>query len=429
MAVPKLDRRILLGGLACTPLLTVAAAVAERRLPATPASSAATDAGYWDAARRLYKVSDSLINLENGYWGIMAEPVKDEFKRLTDVVNSDNTIWARSKAGADLEAVRIAVAGALGCNKDEIALTRGASEALQVLISGYNKLKPGDTVMFADLDYDAMQYAMSWLKDRRGVNVVRFPIPEPATRANVLAAYDEQLKANPATKLLLLTHISHRTGLMMPVREISDMARARGADVIVDAAHSWGQVDLKAPDLGADFVGFNLHKWIGAPLGCGCFYIKGGRLADIDRQYGDEDSPATDIRSRVHTGTINFAAWLAIPTALALHEEMGPGAKEARFRHLRDRWVNQARGIDGVEVLTPDDPTMSAGITSFRLKGRVDAAANNALVASLRDKHRIMTVRRGGIANGHAIRITPAPYTSEADMDALVAALKVVAQG
>ncbi len=417
------NRRALLIGLGTAAL---AAPALARSLPALPTANLGADTSYWQAVRGLYSVTPDMVNLENGYWGIMAEPVKAEYKRLTDFVNFENTVYARTKIGADLDNVRAPLAEFLGVAREEIALSRGATEALQALISGYNKLKAGDTVLYADLDYDSMQYAMNWLKDRRGVEVAKFDIPEPATRQAVLDAYDAALKANPKTKLLLLTHISHRTGLMMPVKEIAAMAKARGADVILDAAHSWGQVAFKARDLGVDFIGFNLHKWIGAPLGVGMIYIARERLADIDPYMADEDFKADDIRSRLHTGTTNFAAQLTVPTALALHREVGPEAKEARYRHLRNYWVAKARELKGVEIQTPDDPSMVAGITSFALAGKRSPADVNAIVAELRDKHKVMTVRRGGVAKGNTIRISPAPYIMEADLDRFVAALAVV---
>ena len=175
-----------------------------------------------------------------------------------------------------------------------------------------------------------------------------------------------------------------------------------------------------------DFIGFNLHKWIGAPLGVGFIYIAKSRLGDIDRAMGDEDWAPTDIRSRVHTGTYNFASVLALPGALALHQQIGPRAKALRLRYLRDYWVSRVRGFKGMEILTPDDPGMAAGITSFRLTGKGTAADNNAVVAQLRDQFGIFTVRRGGVAKGQCIRVSPAIYTSEAELDRLVKALEVI---
>jgi isopenicillin-N epimerase len=397
--------------------------------PALDGAALATHPTYWAAVRSLYAVTPQMLNLENGYWGIMAEPVRLEYIAKTDQVNRENSIYARTQFGRDADDARKLLAAAVGAAPEEIAFTRGATEALQLLIGGYNKLSPGDTVLYADLDYDSMQYAMNWLKERRGVNVVKFSIPEPATRAAVLLTYQKALADNPKAALLLLTHVSHRTGLVMPVAEIAAQARARGVDVILDAAHSWGQIDFKVEQLGVDFIGFNLHKWIGAPLGVGFMYIAKSRLPDIDRAMADEDWPANDIRSRVHTGTSNFAGILSLPAALALHQQIGPNAKALRLRHLRDYWVSRARTIRGVEILTPDEPGMAAGITSFRLAGKTSAADNNAIVAQLREKHGIFSVRRGGIARGQCVRISPALYTMEADLDRFVAALDAIAAG
>lgn len=222
------------------------------------------------------------------------------------------------------------------------------------------------------------------------------------------------------------THVSHRTGFVMPVTEIARIAKAKGIDTIVDAAHSWGQIDFRVSDLESDFVGFNLHKWIGAPLGVGFLYIKKDRLADIDRDMGDEDFAQDDIRSRVHTGTVNFATVLTVPTAVVLHQQIGAPAKQARLRYLRDYWVSRARGFRDIEILTPDEAGSYGAITSFRLAGKTSKADNEAIVVKLRDNHKIMTVRRAGVAKGQCIRVTPALFTDEADLDRLVEALAVV---
>ncbi|WP_342739980.1 aminotransferase class V-fold PLP-dependent enzyme [Bradyrhizobium sp. B117] len=389
-------------------------------------AACARDKHYWDAVRALYAVTRDLVNLENGYWGILAEPVRREFIRQIDKVNYENTYYVRQRSGADFEDVRTKVAEAVGAAVEEIAFTRGATEALQLLIGGYNRLKRGEAVLYADLDYDAAQYAMNSLKARRGVEVVKFNVPEPATRQAVLDAYARALEANPKTRVLLLTHVSNRTGLVMPVAEIVRMAKARNIDTIVDAAHSWGQLDFKVGELGADFVGFNLHKWIGAPLGVGFLYIRKHRLADIDRYMGDEDFPEIDIRSRVHTGTVNFATVLTVPAALALHQEIGASKKQARLRYLRDYWVSRVRAFKDIEILTPDETDLYGAITSFRLAGKTGTADNDAIVAQLRDGYKVLTVRRAGVAKGQCIRVTPGLHTQEQDLDRLVEALALV---
>nr|WP_279630523.1 aminotransferase class V-fold PLP-dependent enzyme [Paraburkholderia aspalathi] len=252
-------------------------------------------------------------------------------------------------------------------------------------------------------------------------------MPEPATRQAVLDTYARAFAQYPRTRLLLLTHASHRTGLIMPVAEIAQMAKARDIDVIVDAALTWGQIDFKVTDLHADFVGFNLHKWMGAPLGVGFMYIRKERLPDIDRAFCDEDNPPDDIRSRVHSGTTNTANVMTIPAALAFHDSIGIQNKCARLRYLREYWVSRVRDVKNVQILTPDDPRCYGAITSFRIKDKTTKNDNVRIVNQMYDQHKVFTTRRGGIAAGDCVRVTTAVFTSPADLDRLVAAIEDVA--
>lgn len=418
-----------LGSLAFGAPSTAAAAPGRspRPLPRAPQRSAAalaTDETYWSRVARSYDVSTEVTNLENGYFGVVPDVVAAEFRSRSDEIVRRSSYYMRTEMGADWEKQRLRTAQVAGCDVSEIALTRGATEALQKLIAGYNKIGPGDVALYSDLDYDSMQYAMEWLKDRRGCTVVKGAIPEPATYDNVLAYYEKLLGDNPKAKLLLLTHVSHRTGLLIPVREISEMAARRGVDVIVDAAHSWGQIDFDVRDLKAPFVGFNFHKWMGCPLGVGWMYIAKDRLADIDRDYADEDYPADDIQSRIHTGTANTANTLTISTALSFHEAVGVQNKQARLRYLRDLWVEPSRELKRLQILTPDDPRMYGALTAFRVEGRTTKDDSTAIAKWLLDKHNIFTVRRGGVAAGEVIRVTPALYNTPDDSRRLAAALR-----
>ena len=389
--------------------------------PAGDASRVAQDEAYWERVAAHYRVTDKVINLEAGYWGMMPAPVADEYARHIDRVNRESSFYARRSYGGDLANVRRRVATFLRVDPGEIAFARSATESLYALIGGYNKLKAGDAVLYADLDYPAMQNAMQSLAARRAVEPIRIAIPEPPTYDNVMSAYAAALDKHPNVRLVLLTHVSNKTGLVIPSAALTALARSRGADTIVDAAHAIGQIDLAIPDLGADFVGFNLHKWIGAPLGVAAFYIRQSRLADVDRMMGEQGD---SIDSRIHTGTTNFAAFLTIPAALDFHELVGRAHKAARLRYLRDRWVGAVRDLSHVQVLTPDDPRMSAGITSFRLRGKPSPADNDRIVDTLLSKHGIFTRRSAGVDGGDCVRVTPALYTKPADVDRLATALR-----
>ncbi|MCC6771881.1 MAG: aminotransferase class V-fold PLP-dependent enzyme [Gemmatimonadaceae bacterium] len=386
----------------------------------------ARDEAYWRRVASRYRVMAGTTNMEAGFFGMMASPVLAAYHRNIDLANGASSYFARRDFPDIAQKARERVATALGAKPTELAFSRNATEALQALIGQYNGVKAGDTVMYADLDYNAMQYSMNALAERTGATVARFDMPEPASHDAIMAAYTTALDANPRTKLLLLTHCNNKTGLITPIKEIATLARARGANVIVDAAHSFGQVPLSFDDLGADFVGLNLHKWIGAPVGAGALYIREGRLSAIDRAHGDP-GPLTSIDSRIHTGTSHFAIVMTIPDALDFQDEIGVENKAARLRFLRDRWAIPARAIPGVDILTPDEPELVGAITSFRLHGRGDRAANLAAAATLVDEFKLFTVYRNGLAKGDCVRVTPALYNTPADADRLVAALRVMA--
>lgn len=398
-------------------------------LAASTRGAAAIEAsGKWEGLAAHYDVAPDFINLENAYYGVMPTPVADDFKRNIDYLNRQNSHYLRSQFDrAGIEAIRASLAEHAGVATGEIAITRGATESLQNLIANYRPLKAGDTVMVGNLDYDTMIDAMNDLARRRGANVATVRIPEPATRQAVIDTYEQALRQHPRTRLLLLTHVSHRTGLVIPVAEIVALAKRRNVDVIVDIAQSWGQLDFRIPDLGADFVGANLHKWIGAPLGLGFLYIRESRLQDIDIQLGNSNYPATDIRARVHAGTVNAAAVMTIPAALKYHGQIPLAERGARLRELRDYWVRQVLDVPGVQILTPEEPGMYGAVTSFRLRGKTSFEDNVALAKKLMDDHGIFTVARNGPVGGACIRVTPAFFTRTADLDKLVAAIRALA--
>jgi len=384
--------------------------------------------GDWDALARSYDVAPDVVNLENAYFGIMARPVLEAYQRNVDLLNRANSHYLRTRFDrTEVEAIRARLAAHTGVGVRELAITRNATEALQNLIEGYRLLRPDDTLMMGNLDYDIMQDAMRGVAQRLGTALATVRLPEPATRQNVIDAYEDALRRHPRTRLLLLTHVSNRTGLVTPVAEIVRLARSRGVDVIVDIAQSWGQLDFRIPDLGADFVGANLHKWIGAPLCSGFMVVKEERLRDIAPRSGNSLYPDDDIRARVHAGTMDVAAVMTVPAALDFHGGIGLAERAARLRALRDRWVHGVLDLPAVQVLTPEDPAMYGAVTSFRLRGKTSFEENAALARRLLEEFGIFTVARTGPVGGACIRVTPSWFTRFEDLDRLAAAIKVLA--
>jgi len=376
-----------------------------------------------------YDVDRSIANLENAYWNVMARPVADEYFRKLSYVNRRNVPFVRGvlpdeSLPVELEKVRTSVARLINADVSEIALTRCGTESLQDLISGYNRLKPADSIVFADLDYDSMQNTMLFLKERRGVEPVTFSLPEPATTSSILAAYESVLRKTPRARLMLVTHLCHRTGLVNPVKEIIALARKHGVDCILDTAQAVGQMHVDMKEIDADFAGFSLHKWVGAPLGTGAVYIRKGRLADIDICLGNREDPSDSIDSRIYSGTYNFGAMLTIPAAIDFHNQLTVERKRERLQFMRNYWVSRVRDVDGVQILTPDDPERYGATTSFRLKGMYSFEQAKRVQDVFLAKHNVLTVARKGITNGAAVRVTPALYNTTSEIDRLVSAIK-----
>ncbi|MDL2183918.1 aminotransferase class V-fold PLP-dependent enzyme [Pseudomonas sp. ChxA] len=376
---------------------------------------------HWHAIAQRYELEPGPINLENGYFGRMSRAVRAQYLEHVAFINRSNSLYVRQRfeQGENVE-IRRQLAGLIDADPEAIAFTRNATEALQSLIRNYNGLRPGDQVLISDLEYDTVKGAMRWLAGVRGVEVVELAHAHPASFDSLVQTYRNAFVQYPRLKLMPLTHVTHRTGLVMPVKAIAKAAREHGVDVILDGAHALGQIEFNLAELGIQFAGFNLHKWIGAPLTLGFLYIAPERLADIDPDMGEFHYPASDVRARTSYSTPNFPALMTLPLVLEEHRNLGGStAKGARVNYLRDRWVSQVRGLQGIEVLTPDDPRLYCAITGFKFTGRDQTAMADRL---LKD-YDLFTTTRTGAAFGSCIRVTPGLVTSAADMDVLVNAI------
>lgn len=382
----------------------------------------ARDEMFWQTFADRYAVEPGPINLENGYFGRMSRTVIEEYQRNIELINRSNSVHVRQRFERDENlAILAQLADLIGVAAESVALTRNASDGLQSLIRNYNRLQPGDQVLICDLEYDTVKGAMRWLARHRGVEVIEIDHAHPASFDSLLATYRDAFARYPKLKLMALTHVTHRTGLVMPVKAIVAAAREHGIDVILDGAHALGQIEFKLDDLGVAFAGFNLHKWIGAPLTLGFMYIAPERLADIDPDMGEMHFPVTDIRARTPYSTPNIPALLTLPLVFEEHRAMGgSAAKGARLNYLRNRWVNAVRDLAGIDVMTPDDSRLYCGITAMRFTRHAD---QQAMAERLLKDYNLFTVTRSGAASGPCIRITPGLTTTAAHMDVLTQAL------
>lgn len=426
-------RRLLTGVAAGTAIATsgwariaTASATAAPSAEASPGDIARNEA-FWREVGASYDRTEGILNLEHGYWGKMARPVQQVYLDALRMVNAQNSFYARRDFDADEAEATRRIARALGAHADEIVITRNATEACHNLVRQYRGLGKGDAVLLADIDYPGFKTHMYWLREGRGVRVIEVELPPRANQAQIRDLYVRAFEDNPDLKLMLITHVSNQHGLVVPVADIAAEARARNIDVICDAAQSWGLLDFPIADLGVDWVAFNLHKWIGAPVGTGALYMRRGTLEQVAPYPGEQDPDGTSVAARTHPGTINFAARLAIPAALEYHEAVGPANKEARLRYLRSLWTSAAENMSHIEVLGGSDEASWTGIGSFRLAGRTSIEEAKQLQLRLEREFGIFSVVRKGLASGGCVRITPQVYNTPDEIARLVDAMRGLA--
>jgi len=387
--------------------------------PLAPATLA-EDETFWTALRAKYRLTPDYINLEHGYYSIQSNDVLDAFVASVREVNYHGSFYMRTRQVDDKLAARRQLASLAGCSVDELVITRNTTESLDTVIAGYD-WKPGDEAVMAAQDYGAMLDQFALQARRHGLKNTIVSLPnDPRSDAELVQLYANAI--TPKTRLLLLSHLVNITGQVLPVRAITAMAKARAVDVAVDGAHAFAQLDFRIPDLGADYYAASLHKWLGVPLGAGLLYVRRDKIAGLWPLFGDSGFADNDIRKLNHTGTHPVHTDLAIQHAVAFHSSIGTPRKEARMRYLQQYWTTQVRGARNIILNTPATATRAAGIANVGVAG----LEPGTLATTLLDRYRIWTVAidRPGV---RGVRITPNLYTTPAELDALVRALRELA--
>ncbi len=380
----------------------------------------AEDEKFWRTIRSQYRLTPDYINLENGYYSMQSQPVLDAFIKHVREINVEASRYLRTRQYDDKLAVRTRLATLAGCSPEELIITRNTTESLDTVIAGFD-WKPGDEAVMAEQDYGAMLDMFKLQARRYGIvnRVVSLPI-NPRSDDELVQLYESAI--TPRTRLLLVAHLVNITGQILPVAKITEMAHRHGVQVMVDGAHAFGQLDFAIPALGCDYYGTSLHKWLGAPLGAGFLYVRRDRIQPLWPIYSDTSMADTDIRKLNHTGTHPVHTDLGINDAIDYHLAIGVQRKEARLRFLQRYWTTRVRGTPKIVMNTPEDPARSCGIANVGVQGMTPAA----LCKELFDKYRIWTVAIDG-AVVHGARITPHLFTTTAELDQLVRALKEIA--
>ncbi|MFB3133591.1 MAG: aminotransferase class V-fold PLP-dependent enzyme [Rhodothermales bacterium] len=386
--------------------------------PGTP-EEIARDESFWLEVQQAFTVDRSLINLNSG--GVSPSPtiVQAAMKRHLDYSNEAPVYTMWQILEPQREGVRQRLARAFACDTEEIALTRNASEGLQICQLGFD-LKPGDEVLTTTQDYGRMITTFKQRERRDGIKLVQFRIPVPSEDPDEIVRLFEQ-NITEKTRLILMCHMINLSGQILPVKAVVQMARARGIPVIVDGAHTFAHFDFTHEDLDCDYYATSLHKWLLAPHGTGLLYVRKDKIKDLWPMMAATEKMDDNIRKFEEIGTHPAANYIAIAEALTFHQGIGPKRKEERLRYLRNYWAERLLQHDRVRLNTSLKPEFSCCIGNVQIEG-VDTVK---LKEHLWNQYRIIVV---SIMHKEfqGLRVTANVFTTLEELDRFTDAMEEV---
>ena len=392
-------------------------AVADR----TP-EDVAQDEFYWREIQEAFTLDGTLINLNNGNTCPSPRVVLDACKRYMDMSNM-LPVQYRSDIERHMQTIRRALGKEFGFDEDEVALTRNASESLQIVQNGLD-LKPGDEVITTDQDYPRMLTTWDQRVRRDKIKLTRIQFPVPTTEDDLFRRFERAI--TPQTKVFHFCHITNLTGQLFPVKRLSQLARSRGIVSVVDGAHAIAHFPFKIRDLECDYYGVSLHKWLLAPIGNGLLYVRRENIPKLWPLQATPERQNDSIRKFEAIGTYPTAIRASIGEALAFHQAIGAERKAARLRYLTLRWANALKANPRVKILSNLDPGQTWGVAMVGIDG-VDA---RALSQFMMDRYRIViNAVVGGqppnqVFDYTGLRVTPNVYTTLAEIDVFVDAMQ-----
>lgn len=380
----------------------------------------ASDEDYWSIIQQAYTTSAAIINLNNG--GVSPSPriVQEAVERYNKLSNEGPSYYMWRILDQGREPLRQKLADLAGCDPEEIAVNRNSTEALNTVIFGID-LKAGDEVVGTKQDYPNMIHAWKQRLQREGIKYTQISFDFPIENDEaIVAAFEKAI--TPNTKVLHITHVINWMGQVLPVRKICDMAKKYRIKTIVDGAHSFGLLDFKIPDLGCDYFGASLHKFLSAPIGSGMLWIRKDNIAEIWPLVCNDNPKSGDIRKFETLGTRSFPIEQGIGEAINFHQAIGSKRKEARIRYLKNYWAKQVKDIPKVKIHTSLMDAYSCAICGVSIDGLTPEALENELF-NVYKIHTVAIVWE----NIRCVRITPHVYIRLKDLDKLVFAIKSIA--
>lgn len=397
---------------------TVAEALAE--LNRLSPEAAVLDDDLWARMAQAYTVSPTILNLNNG--GVSPQPkvVQDAVDRYYHLSNEAPTYYMWQILDKGREPLRRKLADLAGVSADELAIQRNTTEALGTITWGID-MKAGDEIVMTKQDYPNMIHAWKQREMRHGVKINWINLNLPIENDDaIIKAYVDATTSR--TKIWHITHLVTWTGQIFPAAKLCAEARKRGIISIVDAAHTFAHLDYKISDLGCDYFGTSLHKWLCAPFGTGLLYVRKELIEKTWPIFPIDKPQSPDIRKFEALGTRSFAPEQAIGQAIDFHNAIGAKRKQERLHYLKKYWCEAVTKNPRVKLHISLKPEYSCALGTFSIDG-LDVGDVGFKLMSDYQIH-TTTIKWENI---NAVRVTPHVYTTTKDLDRLIDAIGKIA--
>ncbi len=383
------------------------------------------DEGYWWKVRSQFNLVDGLTFMNNGTLGPVPKVVFDENQRIAAEIASDPTNGYRNE---ELHEKRKILARFVGAAPEEIAYTRSTTEGMNVFAHGID-WREGDEILMGNHEHDGGVEPYLVLEKRRGLKIRRVDIPSPPESADQIVSLYEQA-VTPRTRAIMVSHVTYVTGLVMPMKALSEMARRKGILTSVDGAHPLGMMDLDLHDLGCDHYAAAGQKWLLCGTGTGVSYFRQDVQDRIWPLMGAGGSVGADGVRTFHKdarryedcGQRDVPSALGMLAAVELQETIGKKNIEARVRELSTRLREGLAETEGVKLWTSSRPELACGLTLFSIREIPMANVKNAIMD--RDRIFIRDMRTGNL---NAVRASTHIYNMPEEVDRLLESVRHVA--
>ncbi len=394
---------------------------AALRVEGRDASEVARDEDYWFEIRRAYTIDPNEINLNSGSVSPAPRVVQEAVAHYQTITNMSPSLWVDEMLGPHRELVRGRLAEMAGADPEEIAVTRNTSESLQIVQLGM-ELEPEDEILLTTQDYPRMITTWRQRERRDGVVLKTFPVPSPPDDPmELVELYRRNL--TPRTRVIHMSHVTFTAGQIFPVREICALARERGIRTVVDGAHSFAHFPFRLDELGCDYFGTSLHKWLTAPVGTGMLYVRRELIPELWALTPAPASMDADIRKFEQIGTFPLAIPNSIGEAITFHQSIGADRKAERLRFLRRRWMEQVADVPGIRFRTANDDRQAGALATMSLDG-IGAAD---LTERLQAGYSIHVRPRFVEGEWEGIRVTPNVFSTLEEVDTFAHAIREIA--